>query len=164
MHDRLWRAGLWVAFRLARMWWWLRRPDHHGVIVAIWHGGAILGIRQSYRREMTFPGGGIRSGEDEAVAAARELREELGLELRPADLMLARRVTELWDHRRDHVRIFEYRPAVRPLLRLDMREVVSARFLAPLVMLSEPLPPFVRAYLEDSIRSMPATHSTDREN
>lgn len=149
--DRAWRAALWFAFRLARAWWWMRRPDHHGVIVAIWHDGAVLGIRQSYRRETTFPGGGIRAGEPDAAAAARELHEELGLVVAPADLVLARRVTETWDHRQDHVRIYEYHPPSRPSLRLDMREVVSARFVPPDVLLAEPLPPFVRAYLRDNL-------------
>jgi hypothetical protein len=65
-------------------------------------------------------------------------------------LVLARDTVVDWDWRRDHVRVFELRLRAEPMLRVDNREVVSARFVDPQALLDEPvLPPFIRAYLGD---------------
>jgi hypothetical protein len=53
-----------------------------------------------------------------------------------------------WDFRREHVRVFELRLHEEPVLRIDNREIVAARFVEPRVLLAEAvLPPFIRAYL-----------------
>ncbi len=53
-----------------------------------------------------------------------------------------------WDFRREHVRVFELRLDEEPVLRLDNREIVAARFVEPQGLLAEAvLPPFIRAYL-----------------
>src|SRR5215210_5985569 len=88
--DWPWRLAYRVGFRLARVWWRLRRPDHDGAVVAVWLDGRILAVQQSYRSNLSWPGGGIRRGEEPREAARRELREELGLDVRPDDLVLAR--------------------------------------------------------------------------
>ena len=75
--DRLWRIAYQVGFRAARLWWRLRRPGHDGAVVAIWQGGRVLVVQQSYRRNLSWPGGGIRRGEEPREATRRELREEL---------------------------------------------------------------------------------------
>ena len=146
--DRFWRLAYRVGFRAARLWWRLRRPDHDGAVVAIWLGGRILAVQQSYRANPSWPGGGIRRGEEPREAARRELREELGLEVAPDDLVLAREMVVEWDFRREHVRVFELRLHEEPSLRIDNREVVAARFVEPRALLAEAvLPPFIRAYL-----------------
>ncbi len=43
--------------------------------------GALLLVRQSYRRGWTFPGGLLKRNEAPARAAVRETREEVGLEV-----------------------------------------------------------------------------------
>ena len=147
--DRFWRLAYRVGFRAARLWWRVRRPDHDGAVVAIWlDDDRILAVQQSYRSNLSWPGGGIRRGEEPREAARRELREELGLEVRPDDLVLARETVVEWDIRREHVRVFELRLHGEPVLRIDNREVVAARFVEPQVLLAEPvLPPFIRTYL-----------------
>ena len=146
--DRFWRIAYRVGFRAARLWWRLRRPAHDGALVAVRHGGRVLAVRQSYRSNLSWPGGGIRRGEEPREAARRELREELGLDVRPDDLVLAREMVVDWDFRRDHVRVFELRLRAEPALRIDNREIVAARFVEPRALLAEPvLPPFIRAYL-----------------
>jgi 8-oxo-dGTP diphosphatase len=146
--DRFWRLAYRLGFRAARLWWRLRRPDHNGAVVAVWLDGRILAVQQSYRANLSWPGGGIRRGEQPREAARRELREELGLDVRPDDLVLAREMFVDWDFRREHVRVFELRLRAEPVLRIDNREIVAARFVDPRALLAEAvLPPFIRAYL-----------------
>jgi 8-oxo-dGTP diphosphatase len=146
--DRFWRLAYRLGFRAARLWWRLRRPDHNGAVVAVWWDGRVLAVQQSYRSNLSWPGGGIRRGEEPREAARRELREELGLDVRPDDLVLAREMFVDWDFRREHVRVFELRLRAEPVLRIDNREIVAARFVEPRALLAEAvLPPFIRAYL-----------------
>jgi 8-oxo-dGTP diphosphatase len=126
----------------------LRRPAHDGAAVAVWLGGRVPAVRQSYRASPSWPGGGMRRGEQPREAARGELREELGLGVAPDDLVLARETMVDWDSRREHVRAFELRLRVEPVLRIDNRDVVAARFVEPRALLAEAvLPPFIRAYL-----------------
>jgi 8-oxo-dGTP diphosphatase len=146
--DRAWQVAYWAGFRVARLWWWLRRPPYEGTVVAVWLDGRVLVVRQSYRGSPTWPGGGIHLGETPAQAASRELTEEIGLSVRAEDLALAGEVKMLLDFRRDHVRIFELHLREAPALRIDRREIVAARFVDPATLLAERnLPPFVRIYL-----------------
>ena len=150
MIDRLWQVTYWVGFRLARIWWWLRRPDHRGALVAIWFDGRILAVRQSYRTALSWPGGGVNRNEDPRDAARRELAEELGLAVSSADLLPVREMIVNWDFRRDHIYIFELYLLAEPVFKIDRREIVEAKFTEPRTLLAEKnLPPFIRSYLED---------------
>ncbi len=147
--DRFWQTAYRVAFRAARLWWRLRRPAHDGAVAAVWLRGRVLTVRQSYRSNSCWPGGGIRSGEEPREAARRELREELGLEVSPGDLVFAREMAVEWDYRQERVSIFEVHLRAEPELRIDNREVLGARFVDPQALLAErDLPPYIRAYLE----------------
>jgi 8-oxo-dGTP diphosphatase len=147
--DRAWRLAFWLGFRLALVWWRIRRPHHHGAMVAVWLDGRILGVRQSYTDRLTWPGGGIDPGEDPTRAAQRELHEELGLAVRAEDLTLIRKVTVDIDYRRDHITLFELHLAALPPIRLDPRELTRAAFMRPQEMLAMKTPPFVAPYLRD---------------
>lgn len=143
--DRFWRLAFRFGFLSARLWWRLRRPRHEGALVAIHVGPALLLVRLSYRQEWNFPGGGIRPGETPEAAARRELAEEIGLtapSLRPAGV-----VCGPWDGRRDRVHLFELRLDRPPDLRLDGREIVAARLMAPDELRGVPLTGPVAAYL-----------------
>ena len=152
--DRFWRLAYRLGFRAARLRWRLRRPAYDGAAVSVWLGGRVLAVQPSYRANPSWPGGGVRRGEAPREAARRELREELGLEVAPDDLVPAREMVVDWDFRRDRVRVFESRLRAEPMIRMDHREGVAARFVEPRALLAEGgLPPFIRAYLGDARRS-----------
>ena len=148
--DWPWRLAYRLGFRAARLWWRLRRPAHDGAVVAVWWDGRVLTVQQSYRSNLSWPGGGIRRGEAPREAARRELQEELGLVVGTEDLVFAREMVVNWDYRREHVRVFELRLHEEPVIRIDNREIVAARFVDPRALLAEPvLPPFIRAHLAE---------------
>jgi 8-oxo-dGTP diphosphatase len=148
MRDAAYRLVYRLGFRVARAWWTIRRPDHHGVMVAVWLEGRVLMLRSSYRASFDFPGGGIDPGEAPLAAACRELFEEVGVVAAADAMRFVREIVAWWDNRRDHVSMFELRLAAAPSLRPDGREIVSAAFMPPEAVLALPISPFVRAYLE----------------
>jgi 8-oxo-dGTP pyrophosphatase MutT (NUDIX family) len=153
IRDWIIQRGYRAAFRIMRAWWWLRRPQHHGALVAIWLDGSVLIVQQSYRHTLNFPGGGVRRGEPAQEAARRELGEELGLSVDRGDLVHIMQVEAEWDFRHDRVDIFELRLTEPPLLRLDNREVVDARFTPPQKVLCGNVSPFIRSYLMERMHS-----------
>ena len=64
-------------------------PKHIAGAGAIFHdtGGKVLLVKPSYRDSWEVPGGGLEHGEYPFQAAAREVKEETGLELRPGRLL-----------------------------------------------------------------------------
>ncbi|PMS37316.1 ADP-ribose pyrophosphatase YjhB (NUDIX family) [Trinickia symbiotica] len=148
--DCAWRMVLRLGFRLARVWWRLRRPRHEGALVAIYVGRALLLVKSSYRAEWSFPGGSIRPGETPDAAAQREMEEEIGLSSYP--LRPAGTVCGIWDGRRDRVHLFELHLDCIPALRLDNREIIAARLASPEELHSVALTGAVAAYLGRDLR------------
>ena len=159
LHDAAWRVTLWLGYRAARQWWRLTRPDQHGALVAIWLDGKLLAVRQSYRRTLSLPGGGVHRGEAPLAAARRELGEEIGLAVPAERLARAFEVTVEWDYRRDHVIIFELLLDALPALRIDNREIVATCFLLPEDLLAGPVAPHLRAYLMERLNAATASAS-----
>jgi 8-oxo-dGTP diphosphatase len=146
--DAAFRLAYRVGFPVMLAWWLLRRPAHRGAVVAVWHEDEVLVLRQSYRRGLDFPGGGLSEGETARACACRELAEEVGIVVPEEALRLEREMTLLLDWRYDHVSVFSLRLGDRPALRGDRREVVGACFMPPAAALAAKLSPLVRAYLD----------------
>lgn len=103
------------------LYWRKRGITRTGVGVIIRHDGKVLEVRHSYRPEYTIPGGGIGKNETPAIAAARELREELSLEVAPEELVYLKQ--------RRNIHVIELHLTETPDIRIDNREIIEAIFL-----------------------------------
>jgi 8-oxo-dGTP pyrophosphatase MutT (NUDIX family) len=153
--DFVWRVAFRIGFRLARVWWRVRRPDHEGALVAIYVGRALLLVKSSYRAEWGFPGGSIDAGETPDAAAQRELREEIGLS--PHPIRAVGDVCGFWDGRKDTVHFFELHLDRLPELRLDNREIVAAQLATPEELRGIAVTAPVAAYLGGDLRRQAAS-------
>src|SRR5258706_15643671 len=146
--DSLWRLALRVAYRLMLAWWFVRRPSVHGAHVAVWHGGRLLVIRNSYRKRLSLPAGGPRRGESFLAAAVRELREEVGVRADASQLAYYGEVVHRTGHVEDHAHVFELHCADAPAVNVDRREVIWAEFLGVDDALARGVSGVVGRYLE----------------
>jgi len=131
MIDLAYRVTYRAAYKVMRVYWKALRPQVHGALVAIWNGGEILLVKNSYVRYYSLPGGYVHRKETGLEAAIRELLEETGVRAAPSDLHLALDQQHDWEGKREHIEIFELDLAHRPTVKVDNREVVEARFFAP---------------------------------
>ncbi len=140
MFNALIRAVYRVAhrgLRLLRSFDDLRQPERS------WRSGTTgtsCSSRNSYRAQLTLPGVYIRPREDRRTAAARELREEVGINVQPG-LVHAYHGTHVFEHRQDTLDIYELEVDTAPNVQVDNREVVRAEFLTPAEALSMPIVP-----------------------
>jgi 8-oxo-dGTP pyrophosphatase MutT (NUDIX family) len=151
MFNALIRAVYRVAHWGLRLLWFIRRPETTGALVAVWHRGRVLLVKNSYRAQLTLPGGYIRPREDRRTAAARELREEVGINVQPKRLVHAYHGTHVFEHRQDTLDIYELDMETEPKVQVDNREVVRAEFLTPDEALSMQVVPHLDEYLSKRI-------------
>lgn len=158
IHDKLFQLLYKVAYRLSLCVWYIFRPSSYGVYISVWHDGKILVIRNSYKTEYTFPSGGIKRGESEEDAAARELLEEVNIQTWPDLLLFVGRFRGSHEFKKDTGTFFEMVCSAPPKIKVDDREVVTAEFLTPTEALGLDLSPFVRAYLREREGPNPSSH------
>ncbi len=147
MINALIRAVYRVAHWGLRLLWFIRRPETTGALVAVWHHGRVLLVKNSYRQQLTLPGGYLRPREDRRVAAARELHEEVGIQVQPKRLVHAYHATHVFEHRQDTLDIYELEVDAAPEVRVDNREVVRAEFHTPDEALGLEIVPHLEEYL-----------------
>jgi 8-oxo-dGTP diphosphatase len=120
---------LW-SFRAYEVYCYLVQPKVYGVYVAVWYDGQLLLVENSYRSQLYFPSGGVRSGERPLEAARRELKEEVGIDLPPEKFSLVFEMHLHHNNMRDRVSTYEVLLNELPQLTIDRREVVTAEFIA----------------------------------
>src|SRR5262245_47379342 len=150
-----------LAYRLRLAWWFVRRPAIHGSYIAVWHGGRVLVIRNSYRRLLSFPAGGRARGETLVETARRELFEEVGIRAELEQLAYCGDFVHNLNYAEDHGHMFELRCAAAPELRIDRREVIWAEFLEPADALARGVVGVVRLYL-DQVASLAQRGEAER--
>jgi 8-oxo-dGTP diphosphatase len=155
MIDAAFRTFYRTAHLGLRAYWFVRRPVRGGVLVAMWHEGRVLVVKNSYRAEYSFPGGYPETGESRRAAARREVEEETGIRVDASALVHAYHGTHLYEHRHDRVDIFELHLDAEPTVEIDRREVVWAQLLTPDEARALPLVPHLVDYFAGRGRPTP---------
>lgn len=119
--------------------------------MAVWYQGRVLLVKNSYRAQLTLPGGYVRAREDRRTAAARELREEVGINVQPKRLVHAYHGTHVFEHRQDTLDIYELEVDAEPTVHVDNREVVLAEFHTADEVLGMKIVPHLEEYLSRRI-------------
>lgn len=151
IRDALWRLAYRFAFRLRLLYWRVGHPRLEGSYVAVWHGGRLLMVRNSYRRRLSLPAGGLARGEAPIDAALRELREEVGIVCEASELRYVGEIVDRQGFAEDHAHFFELHREEEPRPQVDAREVVWADFLRADEALARGVVRVVRIYLETHI-------------
>ena len=149
LFDRAFQLTYYVAYRLHLAWNYLFRPECHGAWVAVWSQGQLLLIKNAYRSSITLPGGSIDGAEQPVDAALRELREEVGIEAKPDELVFWGQYISLVEYKFDHINLFELELPDLPEFQLDNREVSWGAVSHPEQALKLNLFPTLRIYLQD---------------
>lgn len=153
--DLGFRVAYRAAYRIMRVYWRLARPKTRGALVALWHGGELLLVRNSYLSYYCLPGGYIKSSETPVQAAVRELAEEVAIAATPDDLKPGLQETHTWEGKTDEVFIFDLELNERPRFQVDNREVVDAEFFTPRYALELNLFPPLRRHIEARLAKQP---------
>jgi 8-oxo-dGTP pyrophosphatase MutT (NUDIX family) len=152
MIDAGFRFAYRSAYQLMRVYWALLKPSTHGALVAIWVNGRILLVKNSYVRYFSLPGGYVKVSESGVQAAIRELREEIGITVSADQLRPSIDEFHIWEHKREHLEIFELELEQEPKIKVDNREVVGADYYAPAQALGFELFPLLRKHIEQKMR------------
>jgi ADP-ribose pyrophosphatase YjhB (NUDIX family) len=152
MIDRLHHLAYRAAYRALRVYWAALHPATHGALVALWHEGKILLVRNSYLPYYSLPGGYVRRGETGREAAARELREETGLTVPAEELTPVLDLRHEWEGKHEHLEVFELAVSAPRPLTLDGREVIEARYVTPEEAMGLDVFPPIRQVIRDRLR------------
>ena len=141
LRDPLLRLAFRAGYRVLRVWWFAARPTVRGVKCVLVRDGEVLLVRHTYgnRRRWELPGGGVKRRERPLDAARREIREELGIEVR--DWTALGDLFERIDGKRDRLWCFSAEIAGREL-ELDRAELDDARWFP-----RDELPPATAKYV-----------------
>ena len=153
--DSGFRIAYRTAYQLMRIYWRVARPTTKGALIAIWHNGELLLVRNSYVSYYCVPGGYLKPGETPVMAAVREVAEEVSIQARPGALRVGREETHTWEGKSDEVTIFDLEVEERPAFRIDRREVITAGFYSPRQALAFDLFPPLRRHIEARLTKDP---------
>lgn len=151
--DGLFRQALRLAYPLSIVYRRVLRPKGRGVAVALWAGDRLLVVRHSYRPLLELPGGHAALGEDQRLAAQREILEELGIRLEAEELVLIHRCTIRMPGLSTDEAFFEAKLDAFPKIAIDRREVIWAASVPTSALRKRDCGLFLRQYLRRSGRA-----------
>jgi ADP-ribose pyrophosphatase YjhB (NUDIX family) len=93
-----------LAYRIAKVYWFIVRPVTLGVRVILISNGQVLLVRHTYQDAWYLPGGGVKRGETLEKAIRREAVEECGAEI--GELSFLGVYTDFSDYKNDHIAVF----------------------------------------------------------
>ena len=148
LRVRLKRTAYRMAFVGLRLYWLLAHPTTRGVKCLLTDGDQILLVRHTYgRRAWDLPGGSRKHDESALAAAAREMREELGVAI--DDWTRLEEVVVEDYHRHD--RVTYVRAEVKaPRLEVDHGELANVQWFS-----RHRLPPDLARYARAIIATLP---------
>ena len=120
-----------LGYPLARAWWWAVPQAAEGVALVVSHAGRILVVRQSFRKGLGLPGGGLAAGEAPVDAGARELAEEVDIVVESRRLEALDQIELVHECRQLRVHLFGLELAELPPVHPDGAEVISAAWMDP---------------------------------
>lgn len=143
--GRVHRWALRAVFKLRHRWRkFVKLPLAGVAVICRDPEGQLLFVRHSYgQRKWAFPGGGCGRHEDPAVAARREMQEELRLPLVTLEKLAEVEETISGSPHTAHVFIADIDSEPKP----DQREIIAAEFFA-LTALPDEITPISRRWLE----------------
>lgn len=127
--DRLWQVALFFGYRVFKCYWFLFRPVTLGSSVVVWCDDKVLLVRNSYKRQYSFPGGGRSSTEESVKAGVRELFEETEIKVDASDVTYAMSAPSRSEWKRDTCDFFETVFESQPEFQIDLREIVFGEFV-----------------------------------
>jgi 8-oxo-dGTP pyrophosphatase MutT (NUDIX family) len=118
-----------IAYRLAKVYWYVVRPDVHGVKGVLRDGDRVLLVRHTYgdRQRWDIPGGHAHTGEPPAAAVRREMEEELGI---AASWVHLGSLPAETDHKHENVHVFVTQRRPHHELVLARGEIAEAQWFA----------------------------------
>ena len=144
-----------LAFKLKTVMSWFTRPVQLGVRIILLQDGEIVLVRHTYMVGWHFPGGSINRGETPLEAAAREAKEEAGVELLEPPQMVGI-FTSYSDGKSDHVVTYVCRN-FRMGQATDRWEIAECRRVA-----IDRLPPDLGERWLKLVRDLTANQATNR--
>jgi len=117
-----------ILYRIARAYWFFRRPTTYGVKIALKNHDTILLVRHTYQPESwTFPGGGVKRGENKEDALRREIKEEVGINLRK--ITYAGEFKNKQDFKNDTLSVY-YASIDNPNIICDQLEIIEGHWFS----------------------------------
>ena len=138
-----------MSYFLLKIVWKFWHPRSEGAFVALWCRDKLLVVKHSYKRGFCLPGGGLHANETYLEAAARELREETGVNVQHDQLSepIFFHLTD--EGKDDHVGCFEYKLVGEPpITNIDCREIVWSAFVDPDTLPGHECNTLLKIYLE----------------
>ena len=129
--DAVYRAGYRVLFRLALLYWRVRRPRLQGAYVAVWHGERVLLVQNSYRRKLSLPAGGSSAASVRSTPRAASCARRSGSTVRSPPLRYVGEIVDETATPRITVTSSSCAAREPPTPVVDRREVVWAGWLLP---------------------------------